>query len=108
MVNNALSMENSSHTNPDNDIIFSAIKEVEEKKKRPDTERICAIVNERHGLAKEDTEGIITRMQREGYLKLKLYDSGHPGNKVNKDFFDEEWRKSDIATASRHTMLKRY
>ena len=104
METSTLTTEKTSYTIPDNDIIFSAIKEIEEKKKkRPDIERICAAVNERHGLAKEDTVDRITKMQREGYLKLKLYDSGPPAYKVNKDFFEEERRKSATAIASDRT-----
>ena len=102
MENCTLRAENSSCSTADNDIIFTAIKEIEEKK-RPDIERICTVMNERHGLAKEDTGDIITRMQREGYLKLKLYDSGPPAYKVNKDFVDEERRKSAVAISSDRT-----
>ena len=98
MENNMHSRETSSYTIPVTDMISSAIEEIE-KKNRPDIERICAVVNERHGLVKEDTVDVITRMQREGFLTLKLYDSGPPAYKINIDFVDEKRRKSDVAIA---------
>ena len=60
MENKTLRTENSSDTVPDDDIIFSAIKGVEQKEKeRPDIEWICAVLKEWYGLAKEDEMEII-------------------------------------------------
>ena len=66
--------------------IYDAIEHIEKKsKKRTDLERICKfVVNENSGLSKHDTVETLSRMHKDGLLKLKQYDDGPASYKINK------------------------
>ena len=66
--------------------IYDAIEHIEKKsKKRTDLERICKfVVNENSGLSKHDAVETLSRMHKDGLLKLKQYDDGPASYKINK------------------------
>ena len=67
--------------------IYDAIEHIEKKsKKRTDLERICKfIVNKNSGLSKHDAVEILSRMHKDGLLKLNQYDDGPASYKINKN-----------------------
>ena len=75
-------------------LIYDAIEHNEKKsKKRTDLERICKfVVNENSGLSKHNAVDILSRMHKDGLLKLKWYDDGPASYKINKS--NKETNKS--------------
>ena len=63
--------------NPSSEVlILNAIDTIEKKKKkRTDFDRICnIIVSEKTGLSKDDVAAMLSRLHKEGILKIKQHD----------------------------------